>query len=186
MRNPENYYADSIREFDFATKAFLGNVETGISVYDELDVGNGVSVITEKEIPFNSPEETKKNYIKVMEVRDMTEAEMDVANKFRLFFKKLFNVFFKGKKWVMAYSLFCATMIAFDIAVENYFGALIMFICIWVTTSPVKFMKSLKGLLTSKKKKEELRQEVLEMNLGGLEYIPEESIKMFVRPSNTN
>lgn len=182
MKDPNSYYADSSREFDFVIKAYgEQEVDTGIRIYDEVEIDEKTSVITEKEILFSSPEETKRNYLKVIEVQELSEAEIDNVNKFRLFFKKLFNVFFKGKKWLVAYSIFCSLLLVFDMAIENYFGAFIMFACLWVNNSPIKFAKEVKKLFASEKIKDELKRELSELNLSGLEYMPKESIQLFVR-----
>jgi hypothetical protein len=182
VKDPNSYYAESAREFDFVVNAHVdGKIDTGIRVYDELEIDEKTSVITEKEISFSSPEETKRNYLKVIEVQELSEAEINNVNKFRLFFKKLFNVFFKGKKWLVAYGIFCTLLIALDIALENYFGAFIMFACLWVNSSPIKFAKEVKKLFSSEKKMDELKRELRELNLSGLEYMPKESIQLFIR-----
>ena len=97
MKDPNSYYADSAREFDFVINAYgEQEVDTGIRVYDELEIDENTSVITEKEISFSSPEETKRNYLKVIEVQELSEVEIENVNKFRLFFKKLTLLFNLG------------------------------------------------------------------------------------------
>lgn len=182
MKDPNNYYANSVKEFDFVLNAYAGQeVETGVCVADKLEIDDCLSVLTEREVFFDTPEETKRNYLKVIEVQELSEDEINNVNKFRLFFKKLFNVFFKGKKWLVAYGIFCTLLIALDIALENYFGAFIMFACLWVNSSPIKFAKEVKKLFTSEKKMDELKRELIELNLSGLEYMPKESIQLFIR-----
>ena len=73
MKDPNSYYAESAREFDFVINAYgEQEVDTGIRVYDELEIDEKTSVITEKEISFSSPEETKRNYLKVIEVQELS------------------------------------------------------------------------------------------------------------------
>ena len=182
MRDSNNYYADSIREFNFVLNAYGDQeVETGISVYDELQIDDNTSVITEREVSFNTPEETKSNYLKVIEVQELSEAEVEELGKFKLILKKIFTVFFKGKKWNVAYGIFCTLLIGLDIALDNWFGAMIMLMCLWISSSPIKFAKEVKKILTSEEKKDALRTELNKVNLGGLEYLPKDSIKLFVK-----
>ena len=83
MKDPNSYYAESAREFDFVINAYgEQEVDTGIRVYDELEIDEKTSVITEKEISFSSPEETKRNYLKVIEVQELSEAEINKAFEF--------------------------------------------------------------------------------------------------------
>ena len=53
--------------------------------------------------------------------------------------------------------------------------------CITLYTSPIKFIKEVKKILTSEEKKDALRNELSKVNLGGLEYMPKDSIKLFVK-----
>ena len=56
-----------------------------------------------------------------------------------------------------------------------------MFACLWVNSSPIKFAKEVKKLFTNEKKMDELKRELRELNLSGLEYMPKESIQLFIR-----
>ena len=59
-------------------------------------------------------------------MRELTEAERTNVNKFKLVLKKLFDVYFKGQKFRRNLCVFWAIILGFDIATENYFGALMM------------------------------------------------------------
>ena len=182
MKDPNNYYANSIKEFDFVLNAYAGQeVETGISVSDKVEIDDCISVLTEKEVLFDTPEETRKNYLKVIEVQELSESEVEELGKIRLILKKIFTVFFKDKKWNVAYGIFCTLLIGIDIALDNWFGAVVMLMCLWVSTSPVKFIKEVKKLLVSEEKKEQLKQELREVDLGNLEFVSKESIQLFVK-----
>lgn len=56
-------------------------------------------------------EETVHTYQKVMEVRELTQDEILKMNKWRLFLKKLFEVFFRNKKWRVYYTVFVVRLL---------------------------------------------------------------------------
>ena len=92
------FYCDSVPEFQMLTK-FLPLEETGLSFSGEVLLDDNTSVITDKQVKMNSPEDSVKTYLKVMEMRDLSEAEVKHISKYKLFFNKLFEVFFRGQKW---------------------------------------------------------------------------------------
>ena len=87
-----NFYVDSVSEFQMLTR-FLPLEEVGISFSGEIKVDEQTSVITDKQIKIDTPEETTKTYLKVMEMRELTEAERMNVSKAKLFFKKYFKQF---------------------------------------------------------------------------------------------
>lgn len=182
-----NFYVDSVPEFQMLTK-FLPLEEVGISFSGEIKVDEKTSVITDKQIKLDNPEVAIKTYQKVMEMRELTEAERTNVSKAKLFLKKLFEVFFKGQKWRRNLCIFYASLVAFDIAVDNYFGALMMTACILLYTSPIKFAKELKKIFGNKKRKKELSEELSKMNmLGHVDSVDEdEGVQLYFRPKAPN
>lgn len=180
------FYTDSLTEFQMLTK-FLPLEEVGISFSGEIKVDENTSVITDKQIKLDNPEVATKTYQKVMEMRELTEVERTNVNKFKLVLKKLFDVYFRGQKWRRNLCVFWTIILGFDIAVENYFGALCMAACITLYTSPVKFVKEVRKIF-SKKKREELSEELSKMNvLGYVNSVDEdEGIQLYFKPKAPN
>ena len=180
------FYTDSLTEFQMLTK-FLPLEEVGISFSGEIKVDENTSVITDKQIKLDNPEVATKTYQKVMEMRELTEVERTNVSKAKLVLKKLLDVFFKGQKWRRNLCIFYAVIVGFDIAVENYLGALLMTTCILLYTSPVKFVKEVRKIF-SKKKREELSEELSKMNvLGYVNSVDEdEGIQLYFKPKAPN
>lgn len=182
-----NFYVDSVPEFQMLTK-FLSLEEVGISFNGEIEIDEQISVITDKKIKIDSPEEATKTYLKVMEMRELTEAERKNVSKFKLFFKKLFDVYFRGQKWRRNLCVFWAIIMGFDIAIENYFGALLMAACITMYTSPIKFIKEMKKIIGSKKRKKELTEELSKSNVLGYvdSVLEDEGVQLYFKPKAPN
>ncbi len=180
------FYTDSLTEFQMLTK-FLPLEEVGISFSGEIKVDENTSVITDKQIKLDNPEVATKTYQKVMEMRELTEVERTNVSKAKLVLKKLLDVFFKGQKWRRNLCIFYTVIVGFDIAVENYLGALLMTTCILLYTSPVKFVKEVRKIF-SKKKREELSEELSKMNvLGYVNSVDEdEGIQLYFKPKAPN
>lgn len=181
------FYCDSVPEFQMLTK-FLPLEEVGISFSGEIKVDEMTSVITDKQIKLENPEVAAKTYQKVMEMRDLTEAERTNVSKAKLVLKKLFEVFFKGQKWRRNLCIFYAVIVGFDIAVENYLGAILMTTCILLYSSPIKFIKEMKKMFGNKKRKEELSEELSKLNvLGYVDSVPEdEGVQLYFKPKAPN
>ncbi len=178
-----NFYIDSIPEFQMLTK-FIPLEEVGISFSGEVKVDENTSVVTDKKVKMDTPEKATKNYLKVMEMRELTEAERENVSKGKLFLKKLFEVFFRGDKWRRNVCIFWGALVVFHIAAENYLSALLMTACILLYSSPVKFLKEVKKMCTSKKRKEELSEELAKEHL--LAYVnsvpDDEGVQLYFRP----
>ncbi len=181
-----NFYVDNTSEFNMLT-TMLPIEEVGISFSGEVQIDEKTSVITDKQVRLESPEIAIRTYKKVMEMRELTETERLQVGKCRLFFKKLFEVFYRNQKWRVYYSIFLTTMFGLDVASENIFGCFMMAACLAMTTSPVKFVKELKKMLGSNKRKEMLKEELLELNVCG--YVnsvdDDEGIQLYFRPKAT-
>lgn len=180
------FYCDSVPEFQMLTK-FLPLEEVGISFSGEIKIDDKTSVITDKQIKLDNPEVAAKTYQKVMEMRDLTEAERTNVNKFKLVLKKLFDVYFKGQKFRRNLCVFWTIILGFDIATKNYFGALMMAACITLYTSPIKFIKEVRKIF-SKKKREELSEELSKVNmLGYVNSVPDdEGVQLYFKPKAPN
>lgn len=180
------FYCDSVPEFQMLTK-FLPLEEVGISFSGEIKIDDKTSVITDKQIKLDNPEVAAKTYQKVMEMRELTEAERTNVNKFKLVLKKLFDVYFKGQKFRRNLCVFWTIILGFDIATENYFGALMMAAAITLYTSPIKFIKEVRKIF-SKKKREELSEELSKVNmLGYVNSVPDdEGVQLYFKPKAPN
>lgn len=181
-----NCYLSDPREFEELTKS-IPVEEVGLSFSGEVELDDGISVITDKQVKMNSPEDAVKTYHKVMEVRELTALEQEAANKWRLFFKKLFEVFFRNSKFRVYYVAFCSALIGIDVALDNYFGAFLMMTCILVNTSSIKFAKELKKMIGSKKRLEELNEELEGKSvLGYSDVVPDDrGIQLYFKPKES-
>lgn len=181
------FYCDSVPEFQMLTK-FLPLEEVGISFSGEIKVDEKTSVITDKQIKLDNPEVATKTYQKVMEMRELTEAERTNVSKAKLVLKKLFEVFFKGQKFRVGLCIFWSLIAALDIAVENYFGAFLMTAFILLYTSPIKFLKEMKKIIGNKQRKKELTEELSKLNvLGYVDSVPEDDgVQLYFKPKAPN
>ena len=178
----ERIYVDSARIFEQMT-SMMSLEDTGLYFHDEVKVSEDISVITDQRVSIGSPEETVKTYHKVVEMVELNEMEIEEMNKFRYFFKKMFEVFCKGSKGLVAYTIFLGLCIGLDVATKDYFGLLmnIGLVCLW--NSPIKFYKEIKKMLTSGKKKEELKEELSQLGINGsLTMVPKEGIQLYYKP----
>ena len=126
--------------------------------------------------------------MELKKMRELTEAERTNVNKFKLVLKKLFDVYFKGQKFRRNLCVFWTIILGFDIATENYFGALMMAAAITLYTSPIKFAKELKKIFGNKKRKKELSEELSKMNmLGHVGSVDEdEGVQLYFKPKAPN
>lgn len=179
----KNFYVDSVQEFEFLI-SMLPLEEVGISFCGEVEVGQGISIITDKQINLNNPRKAIDTYQKVVEVRELTEAERLHVSKFKVAFNKIFEVFFRNEKWRMYLSILWTVMFGFDIAVENYLGALMMAACLTIYNSPVKYARELKKIFGNQERKEELKDELAKAGvLGYAISTPEdEGVQLYFRP----
>ena len=181
-----NFYVDSVFEFDLLTK-LLPLEEVGIRFFGDVKVDENVSVLVDEKIKLDSPEEATMTYQKVMEIRELTEAERMNVSKAKLLLKKMFDVYFSGQKWRRNLCIFWAIILGFDVAVENYFAAFMMAVCITLNTSPIKFYKEIKKIYGNKKR-DLLADELAEKNI--LNYVnsvsEDKDVQLYFRPKNTN
>ncbi len=177
------FYTKDVKEFDFITSK-LPIEETGISFSGEVEVGEGVSVITDKQVKMGNPEDSKKTYIKVIEYRELTEAERLHVSKVRLVLKKLFDVFFNKSKVNLYLSLFWGVIATLEVKMDDYFWALIYTSMIIFYNHPIKFAKELKKIVGNKKEVEKLEDELVQNSLlGYANSIPEdEGIQLYFKP----
>lgn len=179
----ERVYLDSVKVFEQMTN-MMPLEDTGLYFHDEVEVGDGVSVITDERVSLGSPENTAKTYHKVVEVVELNELEMQEANKARLLLKKLFEVFFKGKKGLVIYTMFIGLCIGLDIATKDWFGLLLNISLIFLWDSPIKFAKEVKKIFTSSKKREELSEELKELGISStLQNVSsKDSVQLYYKP----
>lgn len=125
MNDTQVMETDDIQSFSFMIENVgMPYEECGIHFNGEVEISDDLILVTDKMIKQDSLEQAKKNYLKVLEVHELSAIERNKAEKARILFKKLFETFFKGKK---SNVVLCATYvatIAINIKVENYLGAL--------------------------------------------------------------
>ena len=156
--------------------------EMGIRFCGEVKISDKISVLTDKKVSFENSKEVVKTYQKVLEIRELTDEEKMEINKFRLFFKKLFEVFFRNDKWRVYYTLFVSGAIGLDIYTDNYFGVFIMALCIALNTSPIKFAKELKKLIFSESKQKKIEEYLKEKNvLNYVNSIDDGNIRLYLK-----
>mgnify|MGYP003302005075 CR=1 FL=1 len=179
-------YVNSIYEFQMLSK-ILPMEEVGISFNGEIKIDEKTSVITDKQIKLENPEIAVKTYQKVMEMRELTEVERANISKAKLVLKKLFDVFFKGQKFRRNLTIFWVVLLGFDVAVENYFGALMMTACILLYNSPIKFVKEVRKIYSNKKRKA-LEEELSNVNMLG--YVnsvdDDKGVQLYFKPKAPN
>ena len=179
-----NIYVDSIPEIQMLTKG-IPLEEVGISFSGEVEVDENTSVVTDKQVKMGTPEKAVKTYLKVMEERELNRFQREKVSKGKLFLKKVFEVFFRGDKWRRNLCIFWVALASFHIACENYLSALLVTACILLYCSPVKFLKEVKKMCTSKKRKEELSEELSEQHLlPYIDSVPAEGIQLYFRPKS--
>lgn len=156
--------------------------EMGIRFCGEVKISDKISVLTDKKVSFENSKEVVNTYQKVLEIRELTDEEKMEINKFRLFFKKLFEVFFRNDKWRVYYTLFVSGAIGLDIYTDNYFGVFIMALCIALNTSPIKFAKEIKKLFFSESKKKKIEEYLKEKNvLNYVNSIDDGNIRLYLK-----
>ncbi len=114
-----DFYVNSFSEFNLLIK-MLPIDEVGLSFNGEVEIDEKISVIINKKIEFENPEKTIKTYQKVMEMRDLSEDEIKHINKFKLFFKKIFDVLFRGQKFRIFFSGWWMFLAAFEVSTDDY------------------------------------------------------------------
>ena len=179
-----NLYVDSIPEFNMLTR-FIPLEEVGISFSGEVEVDGNTSVITDKQVNMGTPEKAVKTYLKVMEMRELTDVEREKASKGKLFLKKVFEVFFRGDKWRRNLCIVLAVLAGYNVSLENYFCTSFLVGCILAVSDPIKFLKEIKKMCTGKKRKEELSEELSEQHLlPYIDSVPAEGIQLYFRPKS--
>ncbi|HAB66898.1 MAG TPA: hypothetical protein DCE23_05980 [Firmicutes bacterium] len=144
-------------------------IETGISFSGAVKVDESISIITNKDvkIPGNIMD-AKKTYLKVMEMRELTEEEQKYASKGREFLAKMFKIMFYNKKAMIAWTCTVAAMLGLDIATGNLLGIAINIILILLFNRPIKFIKEIAAMYEREDRIEELSEELRENHLLSL------------------
>lgn len=181
------FYCDSVPEFQMLTR-FLPLEEVGISFSGEIKVDDNTSVITDKQVKMENSDMAVKTYLKVMEMRDLSEDEIKHINKFRLFFKKLFEVFFRKEKTRVYFTSLWLALLSFEIAMDDYLMALFYVAAIALYNKPIAFAKEIKKMIGSKKRKEILSEELFKANvLGYVNSVPDdEGVQLYFKPKAPN
>lgn len=127
-------------------------------------------------------EKVPKTYKKVIEVYEMNEAEINIANKIRYILKLIFKGFFKEDilyAWCAGLSY---GVIAFDLIEQKYLQALIMFTYSLLYTDVKKGFKTLADYFSSKTR---IKLEDYLARYGILEYtndlVSSDDVKMYVK-----
>lgn len=181
--------ADSVRYFKILVERFPSS-EVGLKFCGEVEISNGVSVIIpDIFLKLENPEETVKTYQKVVEMRELDEYEKEEANKARLLLKKLFEVFFRNRKSNIACCLYYLTFFGINVflgvqgSVFNMMSSVIFLSLFAASTSPLKYFKEVKKILTLEARKEKLMEYFLENNM--LNYVDlvstDENIQLYLK-----
>lgn len=144
-------------------------LESGIAFDGEIKVDYSMSVVTNKEVKVQGDlSNTHKTYLKVMEMRDLTEEERKYANKGREFLSKMFEIMFYDKKMMIAWTLFVCSSLGIDIATDNFLGIILKSICLLVVNRPIRFIKEVIKMFKRDAKIEEIAEFLREQNVLGL------------------
>lgn len=185
------------KERDFNYYSVFGNVEETGLVFQFMD--DIVTSVPDKEDNHNVPLENDfeesscveaplprievpRTYQKVIEVHEMNEAEINIANKIRYILDLIFKGFFREDN----VRLWCAGIsygfIAYDLIEQNYFASLVMFAYSLLYTDVKKGIKTLVDYFSGRKREE------LESHLkryGVLDYTNElinsGDVKMYIK-----
>lgn len=157
--------------------------EVGISFDGEIKISDDVSVLTQKNIPMATISETKETYLKVMEIRELTEKEAELVKGVRGFLKRVFHeVYNENKFWIFwtLYLLYCSS---FSVYKENLLMFLISVGCLIINMKPISFYKFIQKILNEPQKIEELKSYLHEKNVSAyVESVEnDEDIKMYVK-----
>ena len=106
-----------------------------------LAVGEEITISEVENREFE--EETVKTYHKVVEMVELNEYEIQEMNKVRLLLKKLFEVFFKGSKGLVAYTIFLGFCIGLDVYTKDLLGLILNISLVFLWNSPIKFYKEI-------------------------------------------
>lgn len=179
----ERVYVDSDKFFEKITD-MMPIEDTGLYFHDEIEVGEGVSVITDERVSIGSPDKTVRAYKKVVEMVELNELEIQQMNKVRLLLKKLFEVFFKGKKGLVIYTAFLVFSVGLDIVTRDLIGLIlnIALICMW--NQPIKFYRELKKIFTSEKKYDALCEDLKQLGLLNVTHnvTSKDAVKLYYKP----
>lgn len=178
-----NFYVDDEEVFRVMLVG-LPVEETGVSFSGEIDIDDKTSVLIDKQVKMDNPEESIKTYHKVIEMRDLSEAEIKGISKFRLFFNKLYEVFFRKQKFRVFITLYWLAFLSLEIAQEDYLFSLIYVAAIALYNSPIKFAREMKKIFASGKRKEELKEELTKLNVMNLvNTVPDDDgIMLYFKP----
>ena len=183
----EKHYVESIAEFIFLC-SFLPNDEVGISFNGEVEIDDKVSVVTSKDIVLKDADTAVNTYQKVMEIRELTEAERLHISKWKIVIKKLFEVFFNKEKFRIYFTAFWSLCTITNLISDNYLSAMIYIAAIALYNKPIKFTKEILKMLNSSEKVEQLKKEI--ENTDVLSYInstlEDEGIKLYIKAKPLN
>lgn len=185
------------KERDFDYYSFSGNVEeTGLifqffdkaieNVPDKKDNHNVPLEYNSREVDMVevpiSRREVPETYQKVIEVYEMNEAEINIANKIRYILKLIFKGFFKGDILYAWFAGFSYGFIACDLIEQKYLSALILFTYSLLYMDIKKGVKTLKDYFSSKTR---IKLEDYLARYGILEYtndlVSSDDVKMYVK-----
>ncbi len=160
--------------------------EVGLSFKGEAKINDDLSIVTDKEIALGNLEETKKTYLKVMEMRELTEEEQKYANKAHEFLSKMFEIMFYNKKLIVAWTLFVSTTLGIDISMGNFLNVLVKSIILLLINRPIKFVKEIFKMFQRDVKLEELEEFLREQHvLGYVDSVDDKNdIKMYAKLRN--
>lgn len=179
----ERVYVDSDKFFEKITDN-MPLEDTGLYFHDEIEVGEGVSVITDERVSIGSSEKTVKAYHKVVEMIELNELEIQQMNKIRLLLKKLFEVFFKGKKGLVIYTAFLGFSIALDIMTKDLIGLILNIALVFMWNQPIKFYREVKKIFTSEKKYDALCDDLRKLGLLSVSQnvTSKDGVKLYYKP----
>ncbi len=159
-------------------------IESGVAFNGEAKIDDNISVITEKEVNLGKTlSDTHKTYLKVMEMRELTEEEMKYVNKSREFLSKMFNIMFYNKKLMVAWTMIVATALGINIVAGNFLGVALQSLCLLMVNRPIKFIKEVIKMFKRDAKIEELSEYLRDKQvLGYVDSVDDKKdIKMYAK-----
>lgn len=157
--------------------------EVGISFDGETKIDDQTSVITNKDVKADNPEEAKETYLKVLEMRELTEAEMENVSSAKKILNAAFSVLCHKSKLCVSWAIFMVTALGLNIYEGDFLQILVKVACLILVLSPVKFAKEVHKILSTPNRLEELREYLQDKGVLGYAYVLDrsEDIKLYAK-----
>lgn len=139
------FFSDSDLYFEFIKSLYsLDKIEeTGLRIQSEIKISEDMSITIDKMVKIDGLEDTHETYLKVVEMRDLTEDEIKHANKAREFLSKMFEILFRGQKSNAILTIALILTMGLYASVGNFIGCFGFIPSLFIISSPIAFTKEI-------------------------------------------